>query len=905
VAQDIYPYFAWVQPTETTFNPAVHNRWDVNLLSANLEHDEGQIPTLTVVIPNPKTGLLNPGRLVWAWYAVSIDGGTPQPVFFGRVVGLPTDIAPESMVIEVKFIARPQNYIPAKQLAVEPYRVFPYYDPVFIEPMKRDDPDTILEAVSGLVHVDRVTQAVTISDVLIGEDGTVDFTGVGDALYDSLKMHIDQSPLVAVNVKANVKWRQQFIGFFDVAYGSLETFTGEGLIAEWPHTGQNLGGGYTVSVGFAANLSGALDMIQTAGNYGYHYTWQNTMKEHHTGDTMSIDLQYSIPQLGGPIPNASGALMGNFASGLPGVGGVITYVYRKKNQIGYIIPFIEGVGPYDSAGNPDPVNLPAMNEMAWIEVPSWAEVYAMSLQYQADRQRTERIEFTLSSDVQPTLVDPLVTEDTENITLSGADVSLPILTFDNWSSVAGKPVTLGTFVFPDNPAVPGQTSAQVCIVAGTAGAVEPVFSNVAGTVTVDGTVHWSSLGDTQPSQSPPDWARSTPIALGSIMNPRPQSAVDEASLTIPGMLSFPPRLAAVSMYQLIVHGASYPGCQMIEVVAPGFLPGTVSTNSPAGLSVFTNPTGLCWWVCTTAGTTGQFRTSFPDIPGAQVTDGTVVWTNVGFLDLPVGGWPGMTGASAYFPSTRGQQSLQYLIMRARAKLRWRARVAKVTWQCPYANALPLTCRKNASIADERLPGGGCAGKVIKYTLQADGDRGIWIGSVTIGASAGNANAVQTATGVAVYVDGVFDSNEVQQWAGAVLATISDDVGFTPPVARVVDDGLVFPLTGIGDAVMDFTVGGSQAAENTAIQYAIINTNWSNWNGYTFPASAIGGTATVSQTAPNYLALEEAIDSAGQVGLWISMTLKPLNTGPYDAGYVVTVTKLMIPKTIDLEAATGP
>ena len=904
--QNLRFFFAWVLPTETTFGPQ-HLRWDTFILKATVEHDEGQIPMMTIEIPNPGIGLLSAGRNYWVWFSVSVDGAPAVPLFFGRIIGLPTDLSPSAMTIQVKLIARPQDYISAKQLAVEPYKNTWMYDPVFIDPTKRDDPDTILEGVSGLIHVDRVTGAVSVSDVLIGEDGTVDFTGNGDVFMDSVHMHLDQSPLVAVNVKANVRWRQQYTGFFDVASGGITTYTGEGIIEEWPKTGQTLGGGYTVAVGYSANLSEMVDIAQTAGNYGYHYTWQNTAHNHHTGDTMSVDVEYSLPQLGLGIPNqATAGRVNQSASSLPGVGNIISFIYRSINIPGIINP-----NNYDAEGYPDPINIPASDEMAWIEIPSWNAIYALSLMYQADRQRTESIEFTLSSDVQPTLADPLVTEDTETITLPGADVSLPILTFDNWSTVAGQYVPLSTFVFPDNPSAPGQTSTQVSIVPGVAGTVEPTFSNVPGVETVDGGVTWVSLGNTQPSQTLPDWQRLTPIALGSRLCPRPQPAVDINSLVLPGLLSFPPKPTALSMYQLFANGDAYPGAELMEVTYPGFYPtAQLPVSSPATWDTFTNPTGKTWWICTGAGTTGQFRTSFPDTPGAVVEDGTVTWTCVGFVDLPIGGWPGMTGRSAYFPTDRGLQSIQYLIARARAKLRWRARVAKVTWQCPYANAIPLSCRKNATILYSRLPGGLVGGKVIAYKLVADGDHGLYYGDVTIGASAGNANAIIAGAGTATYVDGVFNQGEVQTWAGAagsnfVLVLPTDDVGFTPPVSSTVDDGLVFPLQGQGDAILNFTIGGSQEVELEAITNAIEQSKFENWNGYTFPVSAIGGAATLSQTAPNYLAVTQAFEMAGQVGLWGSLSLRPLNIGPFDAGYVLDTTPLSIAKTVDLEAPNLP
>ncbi len=52
-------------------------------------------------------------------------------------------------------------------------RVRPWWDPVWILEERMDDPDTVLEARTQLWHIDRVTHAVTVSDIISGEDGTL------------------------------------------------------------------------------------------------------------------------------------------------------------------------------------------------------------------------------------------------------------------------------------------------------------------------------------------------------------------------------------------------------------------------------------------------------------------------------------------------------------------------------------------------------------------------------------------------------------------------------------------------------------------------------------------------------------------------------------------------------------
>lgn len=894
MAQNLVFYFAWVDATDTTFDSS-YARFDENVLYREIEGNEGQFTTATVRIRNPQRGLLS--GLVWVWLSASADGGvTIKPEFFGRLVGMPTKIESASLVVDLRFIARPLNYVQQKQSLAETLKNLPAYDPLFYDILKRDDPDSILEAYSALYHVDRVTGVVSISDVLTGEDGTVNFTGYGTVSYDSIKMDIGQSPLVAVNVKTNIAWTQQWTGFFDVTSGQILTFTGESFINEWPKTGSNLGGGYSVSVGFAANATREVDIAQTLGNYSYHYHWQNTQKMHQTGDTMSVDFSYSVPVFGGSGIEGSPTMapsFGNFSY----PGGAIAYCYKFNVQSGLQNPFNQ-----DANGDPDPINRPFTADVAWLVIPQWQAVYALSLRYDANRKRTERLEFTLQADVQPTITDALAVEDTEVITISAANPDLPLFSPLNWQSVAGQPVALDTYIFPNNPYAVGQTSTQICTTAGTAGIIEPLFSNIAGTTTIDGTVVWTSLGYTQPLNDFADWQRSVPVGRGSLICPRPVAAQDITSLALPGILVFPPRAVAVSQFQLLCNGDAVPGTQIFEVTIPGFLSGFAPiTSSIASLSEFTNPTGKSVWLCTTAGTTSLFRSSWPDTLGATVTDGTSVWTNVGPADLAIGGWPGFVGASSYFPSARGLQSLEHLILRARARLRWRSRAVQISWECPYANAMMLTCRMNASVYAPMLPIGNhhiASGKVISYKLVADPENGRAFGQVTIGCAVGNGNELHVSSGSQVYVINYVDPGYLQIKDGQNVVS-TNDVGYTPPVPATIDDGLIFPVAA-SDVIIDQMFEGSAAAEQILIAEAIQNAEWSNLNSRTLPASAIGGTATYSVTEPDWLSLSYGVENQTLTGIWYTLSLRPLTNGPFDAGFVVETTLLMIEKTVDLE-----
>src|ERR1035437_9717174 len=144
-------FFAWVDETDNVFR-SNFERVDEDILTFSLKHDEGQHPTLDLTIINPRVGLLHAGRKLWAWFArQNPKTGVITPLFFGVLVGIPTDIFKEKVAL--KFIARSPTYINDKQAVTETLKVRPYYDPVWLDDTHRDDPDAILEGWSKRWHI--------------------------------------------------------------------------------------------------------------------------------------------------------------------------------------------------------------------------------------------------------------------------------------------------------------------------------------------------------------------------------------------------------------------------------------------------------------------------------------------------------------------------------------------------------------------------------------------------------------------------------------------------------------------------------------------------------------------------------------------------------------------------------
>ena len=160
-------------------------------------------------------------------------------------------------------------------------------------------------------------------------------------------------------------------------------------------------------------------------------------------------------------------------------GGKITFM-----QIGVNDPFA-----VDIEGDPAPVNTPAITiySKPLIQNTSVRFGGALILQYEAARQRTERLSFILSSNVQPLITDPLVTQDTEYLNINGDDVGVPILQLLNWTAVqSSQRIAQAADLSRRSVASrPDLLDAKICTHAGLTGSVEPIFSNVAGAMLFD------------------------------------------------------------------------------------------------------------------------------------------------------------------------------------------------------------------------------------------------------------------------------------------------------------------------------------------------------------------------------------------------------------------------------------
>lgn len=459
--------FAWVEASETTFG-VQHHVVDEEIQSIEYTHDEGEKPSVTMVIRNPRVGLLAMSRRQWAWISRD-DGVTVTPLMFGQLLGVPVNMIDETITIVV--VADPVDFDDQKQIVAENMKELPYYDPVFIDPAYRDDPDAILEGYSRVWHVDPISHEVTTSDVLVGEDGTEEF-GEDEILYEVVQMEIEQNPELSVSMDANVTWTQFATGSVTFANLNFSTYSGDGIVSGWPQVNSSIGGGWTVE---SSSIS---DNVGDGLVASYSGSFKNDAKEHNSGDTLSMSWSVTEPMVQG-----------------------LKIVLTNDSQSGVI----------DAYSDPQ-LNIPMSASTTYMIIPKYQIRGTLGLKYDAERERSERIRFTLVADAQAIMTRSV--KSSKSISKQGTDVGLPLVDVLHWFTVSDLDVAVGTVIYDTT-----SSSYQIITTAGHTGVVEPTFTDLVGFTTADGTAVWSSLGTSLFPAAVPEWVAEDFTPLGQVILP--------------------------------------------------------------------------------------------------------------------------------------------------------------------------------------------------------------------------------------------------------------------------------------------------------------------------------------------------------------------------------------------------
>lgn len=390
-------YFAWCDE-EDGFDGSML-REDELIFSFDLQHDEGQFCELTIEIANPYTGLLAPDRKLWAWFSWNDGGTNVTPLFFGRIVAIPDDLFAE--IIKIKLVAKSSDYAARQIELAKTLKVLPHYDPIFIDATKdkENDPNTVLEAYSALWHVDRVTNAVTMSDIITGEDGIIAFSQ-DDVFYDSVKMTLSGAPLLMCEIEASVQWTQ-------CQPGTVDTKTVPGLVGD-----PKVAPGVTMTQGVtspADDFKWAKDQVQVTNTDEYK---NPSPGPHQDGDLMEQMDESTDPMYGGAITSDSKS----FTHADPETG----QGEESKEKTAYVT-----TDYYTPARQTQTPGYPVPNQPA---NPNTAPAQAVA---EVSQNRVEDIYIAVRADVQPVLASLTLDQKdlTESLSINSRDlVEVKVLT---------------------------------------------------------------------------------------------------------------------------------------------------------------------------------------------------------------------------------------------------------------------------------------------------------------------------------------------------------------------------------------------------------------------------------------------------------------------------------------------
>ena len=387
-------YFAYVDEG-TPFDPDAHNVEAEVVFSFDLEQVEGEFAGLELEIRNPKIGILNPTRKQWGWFSYD-NGATRKPLFYGRVVGVPSDLQNE--VITLSFVAKPVDFQQQKEALAEAYRALgrPYWDGVWFDPEKRNNPDNVLESRPELWAIDRVTHVVTSSHITNGEDGTLEYT-TDEVYYDNMGLSYGEVPLKTAKITATVNWDMavSVLNGFDTGFnisaafhdpGSLyiRTLTGAGLVDKWPDAGTNLGNGWKVREGSCIRIDGQ----------GPNVYYVNTSEVSGASDDVDNPFTYRVPNSSGPI---------------------VAFPHVYPDAVKTFVPAY--LRNWRTQGADE------MSQILAIMV--WHVIANMTVEYETSRKYTETIVIQIDADTQDVLTDP-GGEDILELEMSSSEIASPI-----------------------------------------------------------------------------------------------------------------------------------------------------------------------------------------------------------------------------------------------------------------------------------------------------------------------------------------------------------------------------------------------------------------------------------------------------------------------------------------------
>lgn len=247
-------WFIALTPDGEVFDPIVHRRRDLDP-DAIVMRDSEEAGRRVFDI---ETDLGDPGLAImiersWVHISRELSDGTLRHMGSGYLVPTELEQIDEDQV-GLSVYCSPRNWDVLVPAALQPLKLLPGYDPLTIDPERRDDPAEILDGFFKTVWCDPITHELQIVDLFgVGlPEMTIadpDFPGaIGDAPAKLISR---------VDGTIAVEWierRGGEINFTDIIKGEFEgdlvsTLTPDQFEDAWPKVGETIGGdsGYVVS----------------------------------------------------------------------------------------------------------------------------------------------------------------------------------------------------------------------------------------------------------------------------------------------------------------------------------------------------------------------------------------------------------------------------------------------------------------------------------------------------------------------------------------------------------------------------------------------------------------------------------------------------------------------------------
>lgn len=569
--------FAWVNSDQTTFDETML-RNDEEILEINLQHEEGQVPTLSVTIKNPYTGLLNATRHQWAWLAYQPPNLDPyaEGTFSGPgdFTNIPngygssgaTDLAPETVEGTPEYVV--DGY-------VQPgYQVYDDATIILVPPIpSSSNLGTSPSPSGGASGPPPYTNGNTVVPIFFGE-----LIGVPDDLFAekiTLKFlarsenYIQWKQACAETLKIPGNYDPVFLkekeqdnpdsilegwsSLYHVDRCSLEVTASDVLVGEdgtvvfaesppsaiydsvkvkigqapltnvqvqttvhWMQRTTGYVDGPDVSVASYTGGSFADDWPKPGKGLGAGWTVETSYVDdpYTIKETPMWNITTDIQFYGTLTDYDCATVSINESSSQPALLGP---VWTAGGGIPTVIT--TGQSSFCDPYSIPPTNIPAKLVEKLLYVPLWGLNCSWELKYEAKREFTEVIFVDVTANTQAILTSPTVEQDTALIKMNG-EVGEPLLIYDAWSDFAGgKHFGKGQLIYPNNPLTPGGLAYQISLGGGTGGNVEPDFSDVPGAVTAEispGTGSWVSLGE-NPQAKIQKMAFATNYDVGTIL----------------------------------------------------------------------------------------------------------------------------------------------------------------------------------------------------------------------------------------------------------------------------------------------------------------------------------------------------------------------------------------------------